>query len=149
MRGTIHWLTHRDGPARALSVTPGIRNRLPRVLGKDGLVVWVTEADGAHALAIGGDTDGQPVPPRQLAAGAIGMVTGLAAAPDGSAVAVAARDGKLRVVDVGSGAVTELASCDDGDDQRPRVVAGFGLAGLVPAWPATAEPDPGGARRRR
>jgi tricorn protease len=135
VRGTIHWLTHRDGPARALSVTPGIRNRLPRVLGKDGLVVWVTEADGAHALAIGGDTDGQPVPPRQLAAGAIGMVTGLAAAPDGSAVAVAARDGKLRVVDVGSGAVTELASCDDG--------AISGLAWSADsAWLAWSQPGP-------
>src|ERR1700722_8230402 len=79
VRGTIHWLTHRDGPARGLSVTPGIPNRLPRGMGRDGLVVWGPEADGAHALATGGDTDGQPVPPRQLAAGAIGMVTGLAA----------------------------------------------------------------------
>ncbi len=135
VRGTIHWLTHRDGPGRALSVTTGIRNRLPRVLGKDGLVIWVTEADGAHALEIGGDTDGQPVPPRQLAAGAIGMVTRLAAAPDGSAVAVAARDGKLRVVDVASGAVTELASSDDGN-----------VSGLAwspdSAWLAWSQPGP-------
>jgi tricorn protease len=114
VRGTIHWLTHRDGPARALAVTPGVRARLPRVLGKDGLVVWVTDAGGVHALEIGGDSDGQPVPPRQIAAGAIGMVSQLAAAPDGSAVAVASRDGRLRVVDVASGAVTELASSEDG-----------------------------------
>ncbi|HXW45734.1 MAG TPA: PDZ domain-containing protein, partial [Streptosporangiaceae bacterium] len=115
VRGTIHWLTHRDGPARALSVTPGVRARLPRVLGTDGLVVWVTDAGGAHALEVGGERDGEPVPPRRIAQGEIGMVSALAAAPDGSAVAVASRDGKLRLVDVQSGAVTELASSEDGE----------------------------------
>ena len=135
VRGTIHWLTHRDGPARALAVQPGVRNRLPRVLGKDGLVVWVTEAGGAHALEIGGDADGLPVPRRQLAAGAIGMVSQLAAAPDGSTVAVAARDGKLRLVDVASGSVTDLASSDDGE-----------ISDLAwspdSAWLAWAQPGP-------
>jgi tricorn protease len=114
VRGTIHWLTHRDGPARALAVTPGVRARLPQVLGKNGLAVWVTDAGGVHALETGGDSDGRPVPLRQLAAGAIGMVSQLAAAPDGTAVAVAARDGHLRLVDMASGAVTELANSDDG-----------------------------------
>ena len=33
VRGTIHWLTHRDGPARAMHVDPASRARLPRVLG--------------------------------------------------------------------------------------------------------------------
>jgi tricorn protease len=135
VRGTIHWLTHRDGPGRALAVTPGVRARLPQVLGRDGLVVWVTEAGGAHALEIGGESDGQPVTPRQLAAGAIGMVTALAAAPDGSVVAVAARDGKLRLVDVASGAVSELASSDDG--------AVTGLAwSRDSAWLAWSQPGP-------
>jgi tricorn protease len=135
VRGTIHWLTHRDGPGRALSVTPGVRARLPQLLGPDGLVVWVTDAGGAHALEIGGDADGQPVASRQLAAGAIGMVTRLAAAPDGSVVAVAARDGKLRLVDTASGAVSELASSDDG--------AVTGLAwSRDSAWLAWCQPGP-------
>jgi tricorn protease len=133
VRGTIHWVTHRDGPARALAVTPGVRARLPRVLGTDGLAVWVTDAGGVHALEIGGDSDGQPVPPRQVAAGEIGMVSQIATAPDGSAVAVAARDGHLRVVDVASGAVTELASSEDGE-----------ISGLAwspdSAWLAWSEP---------
>ena len=59
--------------------------------------------------------DGAPQAPRRLAAGAIGQVSSLAAAPDGSKVAVAARDGHLRVVDVASGAVTELAASDNGE----------------------------------
>ncbi len=31
IRGTVQWLTHRDGPVRALADTPGVRTRLPRV----------------------------------------------------------------------------------------------------------------------
>jgi tricorn protease len=135
VRGTIHWLTHRDGPGRALAVTPGVRARLPRVLGKDGLVVWVTEVDGAHALQIGGDADGQPAPSRVLAAGQLGMVSRLAASPDGQVVAVAARDGQLRLVDIGSGAVTELARSDDGEIR--------GLAWSADsAWLAWVQPGP-------
>ncbi|HYB16200.1 MAG TPA: peptidase S41, partial [Streptosporangiaceae bacterium] len=46
VRGTVHWLTHKDGPARALYVDPGARARLPRVLGGTGQAVWVTDAAG-------------------------------------------------------------------------------------------------------
>ena len=118
VRGTIHWLTHRDGPARALSVVPGVRARHPQVLGDDGQVVWATDADGIDALEIGGgDPAGRVEPsaaPRRLAAGQIGRIWELAAAPDGSAVAVAAQDGRLRVVDVASGQVREIAASDNG-----------------------------------
>ena len=34
IRGTVQWLTHRDGPVRALADTPGVRTRLPRVLSR-------------------------------------------------------------------------------------------------------------------
>jgi len=57
VRGTVHWLTHKDGPARALHVDPAARARLPRVLGDTGQAVWVTDAasrDGADALEIAG-----------------------------------------------------------------------------------------------
>ena len=52
--------------------------------------------------------------PRRLAAGELGLVNELAAAPDGSTVAVASRDGRLLVVDIDSGAVRELAQSPDG-----------------------------------
>ncbi|HEY1319735.1 MAG TPA: peptidase S41, partial [Streptosporangiaceae bacterium] len=112
VRGTVHWLTHKDGPARALHVDPAARARLPRVLGETGQAVWVTDATGADALEIagtGGDAD-----PVTLAAGQLGDVMSLAASPDGATVAAAARDGRLLVVDVASGQVTELAASDDG-----------------------------------
>ena len=116
VRGTVHWLTHRDGPARALSVVPGVRARLPRVLGQTGLVAWVTDADGADAIEVAPVNGPAPTaPPRRLAAGALDWVSDLVAAPDGSAVGVAARDGRLFAVDVSSGAVTELASSGNGE----------------------------------
>ena len=115
VRGTVHWLTHREGPASALSVIPGPVARMPRVLGDTGQVVWVVEVDGADALEIApidGTTPGEA--PRRLAAGELGWVADLAAAPDGSSVAASARDGRLFLVDVASGEVSELARSDNG-----------------------------------
>jgi tricorn protease len=118
VRGTVHWLPHRDGPSRSLAVNSGARARYPRVLGRDGLVVWATDAGGRDCLAIGGGDPSGPAdpvaPPRRLAVGQLGRIAELAAAPDGSAVAVAARDGHLRVVDVSTGQVRELAASGNG-----------------------------------
>jgi tricorn protease len=114
VRGTVHWLSHRDGPALALSVTPGGRARLPQVLGPDGDVAWVTDAAGPDALEVGSPA-GRPAAARRIAEGAIGRVSSLAAAPDGSKIAVAALDGRLLIVDVAQAAVTELAASDNGE----------------------------------
>ena len=108
VQGTVHWLTHRDGPARALTVE--LRARLPRVLGDK--VVWVTDAGGADALEIA-STDGDAGIVR-LAEGDIGSVRELAAAPDGSAVAVATMDGRLLTVNAATGQVSEVATTEDG-----------------------------------
>ena len=124
VRGTVHWLTHKDGPARALHVDPGARARLPRVLGDTGQVVWVTDATGDDALEIA-PVDGASLEAARgegagdtgvvrLAEGLLGHVTSLAASPDGNTVAAAAHDGRLLAVDVTSGQVTELAASDNG-----------------------------------
>ena len=147
VRGTVHWLTHRDGPARALAVEPDVRAGMPRVLGRDGLVVWVSDAGGEDGLEVapadgaeasGAGSTGADSPaggPRRLAAGELGLVNGLAAAPDGSTVAAAARDGRLLVVDIGSGAVRQLAQSPDG-----------AISGLAyspdSAWLAWSHPGP-------
>jgi tricorn protease len=113
VRGTVHWLAHRDGPSRSLAVEPGVRARYPQVLGGEGRVVWATDAGGQDSLEIGGgDPSGAAdpsAPSRRLAAGQLGRITELAAAPNGGTVAVAAQDGHLRVVDVSTGQVRELA----------------------------------------
>jgi len=115
VRGTVHWLTHADGPARALLVDPAARARLPRVLGKTGTVAWVTDAEGPDAIQIAEVEPEQDGPPRTIASGALGSVLSLEASPDGAKLAVAAADGRLLLVDVESAEVTELASNDDGE----------------------------------
>ena len=114
------------------------------MLGRDGQVVWVTDADGEDALEVGSvAADGAPqAPRRRRRGGAIGQVPSLAAAPDGSKVAVAARDGHLRVVEVASGAVTELAASDNGE------VTGLAWS-ADSAWLAWSHPDSPPLRRLR
>ncbi|MDR8411545.1 PDZ domain-containing protein [Nonomuraea sp. 3-1Str] len=111
IRGTAHWVTHRDGPAGALRVQPGVRVRLPRVLGADGKAVWVSDATGEDGLEVG--TPGGEI--RTLAAGELGRVLALAAAPDGKHVAVATHDGRLLVVDAETGTLRELDRTEHGD----------------------------------
>jgi tricorn protease len=113
VRGTLHWLTHKDGPARALHVDPDARARLPRVLGETGKVVWVTDGaerpDALEVVAVSGE-------PRsvRITEGLGGTVTSLAASPDGATVAAALHDGRLLTVEVASGQVTELPASDNG-----------------------------------
>ncbi|MEV0384113.1 PDZ domain-containing protein [Nonomuraea sp. NPDC050643] len=111
IRGTAHWVTHRDGPAGALRAEPGVRVRLPRVLDAGGRAVWVSDAGGEDGLEIG--TPGGEV--RTLAAGRLGRVLELAAAPDGKHVAVATHDGRLLVIDLESENVRELDRTGQGD----------------------------------
>ncbi|HEX4813692.1 MAG TPA: PDZ domain-containing protein [Nonomuraea sp.] len=111
IRGTAHWVPHRDGPAAALRVEPGVRVRLPRVLGSDGRAIWVSDAGGEDGLEVG--APGGEV--RTLATGQLGRVLELAVAPDGKHAAVATHDGRLLVVDVESGALRELDRTTQGD----------------------------------
>jgi tricorn protease len=175
VRGTVHWLTHKDGPARALTVTP--RARLPRVLGRTGQVAWVTDAGGEQAIEIaavgsgsgssgsgssgsgaggsgsgssgsGGSGSGGSAEaaaggaPRRLAGGQLGRVSDLAAAPDGTTLAAATRDGRLLLVDVASGQVRELTSSQDGP------VTGLAYA-PDSAWLAWSHPGPAPLSRIR
>ena len=141
VRGTVHWLTHRDGPARAVSVVPGVRARFPQVLGTGGQVIWATDADGSRRpgdrLRRPGTSGrsrrghaadrGRPGRPRHRAGGGAGRpegrgrVAGRAAADRRRRVRRGARD--RRVGQRGR--------------QRTRVVPGFCLAGVVAADRAT------------
>ncbi|MFF4587771.1 S41 family peptidase [Streptomyces sp. NPDC001388] len=100
VRGSLYWLTHRDGPARTITDTPGVRVRLPEMLGPGGQVAYVTDAEGDDAVEIAylprasGDRE-----PRRLASGRLGRVLEMVADPDGERLAIASHDGRLLLVD--------------------------------------------------
>ncbi|GHF64408.1 putative tricorn protease [Streptomyces mashuensis] len=118
VRGSLYWLTHRDGPARAIADTPGVRVRLPEMLGSTGQVAYVTDVAGEDAVEIAQlPRAAGPSAPRRLAAGQLGRVQELIASPDGRRLAVAAHDGRLLLVDAspeGNGEVEELIRSDNG-----------------------------------
>ncbi|MFC8965556.1 S41 family peptidase [Streptomyces sp. NPDC057094] len=112
VRGSLYWLTHRDGPARTIADTPGVRVRLPEMLGSGGQVAYVTDARGEDAVEIAylpratGDRA-----PRRLASGDLGRVLELVADPQGERLAVASNDGRLLLLDAteeSTGEMTEL-----------------------------------------
>ncbi|MDX3753366.1 S41 family peptidase [Streptomyces sp. AK08-02] len=143
VRGSVHWVTHRSGPARVLASGHGVRARLPRAFRVDGeeWAVWVTDAEGDDALEFAPATGTAPgATPRRLAAGQLGRVLGLAMAPDGSRAAVASHDGRVLLVERESGEVREVDSSGDGD-----------ASGLVfspdSAWLAWSHPGPSPLRQ--
>ncbi|MFD9069705.1 S41 family peptidase [Streptomyces lasiicapitis] len=118
VRGSLYWLTHRDGPARTIVDTPGVRVRLPEMLGTGGQVAYVTDAEGEDAIEIAylprasGDRE-----PRRLASGQLGRVQELVSDPDGERLAIASHDGRLLLVDAtedSNGEVTELVRSVNG-----------------------------------
>ncbi|CAM5260451.1 Tricorn protease OS=Streptomyces albaduncus OX=68172 GN=FHS32_003767 PE=3 SV=1 [Streptomyces griseoloalbus] len=124
VRGSLYWLTHRDGPARTLTDTPGVRVRLPEMLGAGGRIAYVTDAEGEDAVEIASlpRATGQRAP-RRLAAGKLGRVLEMVADPEGQRLAVAAHDGRLLLVDTDeatdgsaprAGEVTELIHSGNG-----------------------------------
>lgn len=138
VRGAVHWVTHREGPARALAAEHGVRARLPRTFRVDGEehVVWVTDAEGDDALQFAPATGLAPgATPRRIAAGQLGRVLALAMAPDGSRAAVASHDGRVLLVERESGEVREVDRGEHGD-----------ATGLVfspdSAWLAWSHPGP-------
>ncbi|MCH0568204.1 PDZ domain-containing protein [Streptomyces sp. MUM 136J] len=118
VRGGVHWVTHRSGPARALAAEPGVRARRPRAFraGGEEWVVWVTDAEGDDALEFAPAAGLAPgATPRRIAAGQLGRVLDLAMAPDGSRAAVASHDGRVLLVERESGEVREADRSEDGD----------------------------------
>ncbi|MFJ3229814.1 S41 family peptidase [Streptomyces sp. NPDC086787] len=143
VRGAVHWVAHRAGPARALAARPGVRARLPRTFRADGeeWVVWVTDAEGPDALEFAPATGLVPgAVPRRLAAGQLGRVMALAMAPDGSRAAVAAHDGRLLLVERETGEVREADRSEHGD------VTGLAFS-PDSAWLAWSHPGPRPLRR--
>ncbi|NBE55281.1 S41 family peptidase [Streptomyces boluensis] len=143
VRGAVHWVTHREGPARALTAEQGVRARLPRTFRVSGEehVVWVTDAEGDDALEFCPATGVAPgASVRRVAAGQLGRVLSLAMAPDGSRAAVASHDGRVLLVERESGDVREVDRSEHGE-----------ASGLVfspdSGWLAWSHPGPAPLRQ--
>ncbi|WP_194925370.1 S41 family peptidase [Catenulispora pinisilvae] len=106
VRGTVHWLTHKDGPARGIGVEPGTRHRLPVVLGETGQTVWIVDTEGQYSFEIAA-VDGSAR--RRILTGEFGYVLELVAAPDGKHLAATTRDNKLLLIDVEAGTLRVVA----------------------------------------
>ncbi|MET9506646.1 S41 family peptidase [Streptomyces sp. NPDC006622] len=116
VRGSLYWLTHRDGPARTITDTPGVRVRLPEMLGSGGQVAYVTDAEGEDAVEIAylprasGDRA-----PRRLASGGLGRVLEMVSDPAGERLAIASHDGRLLLVTVSDGVADAAEAAGEGD----------------------------------
>lgn len=99
-RGTIQWVTHRDGPVRALADGSGVRRRLPALLGDSGWVAWVTDGngDGDDAVEVANLASPDASAAVVVAAGKLGRVLETTGSPDGKQLAVASHDGRLLLV---------------------------------------------------
>lgn len=115
--GSAQWLGGPDEPARELAAEPGTRARLPRVLGDSGRVACVVVVDGHEAIEVSTEraVSGSKAASHRFGAGRLGRVRELVAAPDGGSLALAAHDGRVLVVRVDSGEVTEVDRTDGGE----------------------------------
>ncbi len=112
VRGTVSWLTHRDGPVRALASGSSVRRRLPVVLSSGGDVAWVTDAAGDDAVEV---WSAQDETTRTIVPGGVGRVLELVASSDGELLAGASHDGRLWVAMVSTGALREVDRTANGD----------------------------------
>ncbi|WP_441245988.1 S41 family peptidase [Kitasatospora sp. McL0602] len=122
VRGSLYWLSHRDGPARVIADTPGVRVRLPVLLGHTGRLAWLTDAEGEDAIELAplpGRGAPESAATRRIAAGQLGRVLELTATPDGHTLAATTSDGRLLLVSAEEGTVTEVASSPYGPVSSP------------------------------
>ncbi|GGW29203.1 putative tricorn protease [Streptomyces lucensis JCM 4490] len=141
VRGSLYWLTHRDGPARTITDTPGVRVRLPEMLGSTGQVAYVTDAEGEDAVEIVRlpRATGERAT-RRLASGRLGRVLEMVSDPLGERLAIASHDGRLLLIDVTEG--VDGAEGTGRAGEAPADVGGV-EAGVAEAAETTQATEPG------
>jgi tricorn protease len=117
VRGSVFWLTHRDGPARHLAGGDGVRARMPKAFGRPGSehVALVTDAEGDDAIEIIPVSNSADSARRRLGAGELGRILALSSSPDGGHLALATHDGRVILVTVETGELQTLDTSTDGD----------------------------------
>ena len=142
VRGTVHWLPGRDGPARALLAEPGVRGRLPAVIPGTDVVACASDSGGEDGLDVI-PADGSAA--RRIGHGEFGRILELAVAPDGRTAAVACADGRLLTVALdGEPVITEIARSTNAE------VAGLAFSpdSALLAWSQPWRPGGGASQIR-
>ncbi len=142
VRGTVHWLPGRDGPARALLAEPGVRGRLPVVIPGTDAVACASDNGGEDGLDVI-PADGSAA--RRIGHGEFGRILELAVAPDGRTAAVACADGRLLMVALdGEPVITEIARSTNAE------VAGLAFSpdSALLAWSQPWRPERGASQIR-
>ncbi|MFH8796327.1 S41 family peptidase [Streptomyces sp. NPDC017941] len=140
VRGSLYWLTHRDGPARTVADTPGVRVRLPEMLGAGGKVAYVTDAEGEDAIEIACLPRASGVrETTRLAGGRLGRVHELVSDPDGERLAVASHDGRLLLVTVPEEVTDDPGDVSGAPGGARTVVVGTTVTGAPVLGPASGE----------
>jgi len=137
VRGTVHWLPGRDGPARALLAEPGVRGRLPVIIPGKEAVACASDNGGEDGLDVI-PADGSAA--RRIGHGEFGRILELAVAPDGRTAAVACADGRLLTVALdGEPVITEIARSANAE------VAGLAFSpdSALLAWSQQWQPEGG------
>jgi tricorn protease len=142
VRGTVHWLPGRDGPARALLAEPGVRGRLPVVIPGTDAVACASDNGGEDGLDVI-PADGSAA--RRIGHGEFGRILELVVAPDGRMAAVACADGRLLTVALdGEPVITEIARSTNEE------VAGLAFSpdSALLAWSQPWRPERGASQIR-
>lgn len=115
-RGKAFYLSHREGPARALAASSSVRIREPRPLGRSGQAIMISDEAGEDRIEIrplNGEGD-----PRIIEID-LGRILHVAADPAGERVALISHDGRISLLDVGTGSVRALGDSPDGEATDP------------------------------
>src|SRR5690625_2488923 len=117
-RGKTFWLTHRQGPARAIAADSAVRTRDPVHLGRTGRAALVTDAEGEDSIEI--HTVDSSAAPQRLLTGQLGRVLHLAADPSGERLAVISHDGWIRLITLGeTPTVDQISRSGNGEALSP------------------------------
>ncbi len=140
VRGGIWWVTHTDGPARAVADSSDVRRRLPVLLGDGSRLAWVSDADGDDSVWVGDPTDDDE-PQQLVASGRVGRVLEMAASPDGRRLAIATHDGRLLLATVPAGRIARAARLRQVDDTDHGDFSGLAFS-PDSRWLAWSAPGP-------
>ncbi|MBK9129717.1 MAG: PDZ domain-containing protein [Phycisphaerales bacterium] len=106
-RGDVFSVPIEKGPTRNLTHSPGAHDRAARWSPDGRQVAFISDASGEDEVWLVAQ-DGA-TPPTQLTIGGDRMLYGISWAPTGKRIAIHDKSNRIRVVDVATGAITDVA----------------------------------------